>query len=166
MDYTLERPTHKHVPQIAEIWEAGWHEAHAEIVPPDLRRLRTSESFLERAEVYLPSTRIAQTGHEVLGLSMTKEDELYQMYVSPRARGSGVARALIKDAECRIRDSGHSTAWLACAVGNERAKRFYEKSGWVDKGCHSVELETTEGPFPLQVWRFEKRLEPGKVKVR
>ncbi|MDZ5695843.1 GNAT family N-acetyltransferase [Chelativorans sp. M5D2P16] len=76
----------------------------------------------------------------------------------PEARGSGVAAALIADAEARLAGSGVETAWLACAIGNERAARFYEKSGWRLAGTVVNQAETSTGPFPLEVWRYEKRL--------
>lgn len=36
--------------------------------------------------------------------------------------------------------------------------RLYEKHGWRRAGVVVHPLETSEGPFPLEVWRFEKRL--------
>jgi GNAT superfamily N-acetyltransferase len=163
MGFTLEFPTEDHVGQISAIWEAGWHEAHAEIVPSSLCELRTTRSFADRARESLALTRIALKGPNVLGFCILKESELYQMYVSSRARGSGVAQALIEDAEIRIGASGHALAWLACAIGNERAGRFYEKSGWTNMGQEVVDLDTSEGAFPLEVWRFEKRLSTSNV---
>ncbi len=158
MAYTLKLPTASQAKQVCEIWNSGWHEAHAEIVPSNLRKLRTAKSFFDRTLENLSRTRIASDGSRVLGFCMVKNDELYQMFVSRPARGSGVARALIEDAENRISAAGHNTAWLACAIGNERAGRFYEKSGWVNAGRQVVELDTSEGVFPLEVWRFEKQL--------
>jgi hypothetical protein len=54
--------------------------------------------------------------------------------------------------------AGVWVAWLACAIGNERAARFYEKRGWRRAGNMINELETADGIFPLEVWRYEKRL--------
>ncbi|HXV64473.1 MAG TPA: GNAT family N-acetyltransferase [Vicinamibacteria bacterium] len=65
-----------------------------------------------------------------VGFCVVKGDELYQLYVSAQSRGAGVAAALIADAEARLVEDGVERAWLACAIGNERAARFYEKSGW------------------------------------
>ena len=92
---------------------------------------------------------------------MVKNDELYQMYVSQVARGSGVAKALIGDAEVRVAGNGYDLAWLACAIGNHRASRFYEKSGWINRGQRVVNLDTSEGDFPLDVLRFEKHVGAG-----
>lgn len=158
MDYLLTPATDRQTQQISEIWEAGWHEAHAEIVPARLRALRTTESFRQRTRDNVRFTQTAICDGTVLGFCMVKKNELYQMYVSPSARGSGVAQALMKDAERRIGVNGYKTAWLACAVGNERAARFYEKSGWVNRGEKAVDLDTSSGTFPLDVWRFEKNL--------
>ena len=156
MDFVIKAPTHAHAPHIAKIWSDGWHDAHDAIVPDALRKLRTDASFMKRTEDHLSDFRIAAMDDDVLGFHMTRADELYQMYVSAKARGTGVARALIADAEARILASGHGVAWLACAVGNARAMRFYEKSGWVNQGRRSVELDTPEVPFTLDVWRYEK----------
>jgi ribosomal protein S18 acetylase RimI-like enzyme len=89
---------------------------------------------------------------------MLKGDELYQLYVSAQSRGSGVAAALVADAEERLAESGVTTAWLACAIGNERAARFYEKCGWRRIGVVVSELEIPSGILPLDVWRYEKSL--------
>jgi ribosomal protein S18 acetylase RimI-like enzyme len=89
---------------------------------------------------------------------MLRGAELYQLYVSPQSRGSGVAAALIGDAEARLGNRGVDTAWLACAIGNDRAARFYEKSGWHRAGTVIEHLEVGNGTFPLEVWRYEKYL--------
>ena len=91
---------------------------------------------------------------------MLKNDELYQLYVSRQSRGAGVAAALIADAEARLALYGVRKAWLACAIGNERAARFYEKSGWHRVGSMTSILATANGPFSLAVWRYEENL-PG-----
>ena len=95
-----------------------------------------------------------------VGFCIVKGDELYQLFVSAQSRGSGVAAALIADAEARLFESGVETAWLACAIGNERAARFYEKCGWHRAGTMVNQLETANGIFLLEVWRYEKALTP------
>lgn len=167
MDFSLEIATDKHAEQICTIWESGWHEAHSEIVPQRLCELRTTKSFSQRTADNLGNTHVAVGKALVLGFCMVREDELYQMYVSPKARGTGVAQALMSDAENRIRVNGHDMAWLACAVGNDRAARFYEKSGWINGGPEVVDLDTSTGAFALEVWRFERSLNQSNAgKVR
>lgn len=160
MEVPLADLEERHLDQATEIWESGWFDAHDGLVPDDLKALRTTESFRSRLQDHMSDTRIGLDGDDVLGLCITRADELYQMYVSPRARGKGLARALIEDAEAKMRRAGVKTAWLACAVGNLRAARFYEKSGWTNIGVRTEHMDTSEGPFALDVWRFEKAL-PG-----
>jgi ribosomal protein S18 acetylase RimI-like enzyme len=87
-----------------------------------------------------------------------KGDELYQLYVAREARGSGVAQVLVTDAEVRLAGKDVAVAWLACAIGNDRAARFYEKCGWQRAGTVLYRAETSRGPIEMDVWRYEKRL--------
>lgn len=147
--------------QLAKLWYDSWQDAHAKIVPVELPRLRTLESLEERLKATLPSVRVVDLSDEPAGFCAIKGDELYQLFVSAKARGSGVAAVLLADGETRLAESGVEVAWLACAIGNERAARFYEKWGWHRVGTMVNELETPSGIFPLEVWRYEKRLRQG-----
>jgi GNAT superfamily N-acetyltransferase len=146
------------ISHLAKIWYDGWHEAHAQIVPAELTRLRTLESFRERLQAALPNVRVVGPAGEPVGFCIVKGNELYQLFVSAQARGSGVAAALVADAEARLAENGVESAWLACAIGNERAAKFYEKCGWHRAGNMINEAETSRGTFPLEVWRYEKSL--------
>src|SRR5260370_3408985 len=96
--------------QLAKIWHDGWQDAHAGILPVELDRLRTLESFRERLGAALTSVRVAGGAGAPVGFCMLKGDELFQLYVSAQSRGSGVAAALIADAETRLGGSGVATA--------------------------------------------------------
>jgi GNAT superfamily N-acetyltransferase len=144
--------------RLAAIWHQGWHEAHARIVPPELTRIRTLDSFRGRLHTALSSLRVVGLPGDPAGFHIVQGDELYQLFVAAEARGSGVAGALIADAEARLFAAGVETAWLACAIGNERAAHFYEKCGWRRVGTMINPLDTPSGVLPLEVWRYEKRL--------
>jgi GNAT superfamily N-acetyltransferase len=146
------------VDQLALVWYEAWHEAHAPIVPAELTRLRTLGSFRQRLRDALPNIRVVGPPGAPVGFCITKGDELYQLFVSAPSRGSGIAAALIADAELRLYASGIATAWLACAIGNDRAARFYEKHGWLRVGTMINRLETSSGEYLLEVWRYEKQL--------
>jgi GNAT superfamily N-acetyltransferase len=146
------------IDQLARLWYDGWHESHASIVPPGLTRLRTLESFRDRLQAALPNIRVVGPSLAPLGFTILKGDELYQLFVAAQARGTGVAATLIADAEARLAANGVETAWLACAIGNDRAARFYEKCGWRRVGTMMNQAETLAGNFPLEVWRYEKPL--------
>ena len=145
---------------LARVWYDGWQNAHARIVPAELARLRTFESFRDRLAHALRDTRVMGPPGNPVAFYILTGAELYQFYVSAPARGSGVAGVLIAEAEARLAEAGVATAWLACAIGNERAARFYEKCRWQRVGTVISELDTVEGTFPLEVWRYEKALAP------
>ncbi len=148
------------VDQLARVWHEGWHETHAPIVPAALTRLRTFDSFRLRLQTDLPNVRVVGALGNPAGFCTTKDTELYQLYVSAESRGSGVASALLADAEARLAARGVATAFLACAIGNERAARFYEKRGWARVGTMANRLDASAGHYVLDVWRYEKLLKP------
>jgi ribosomal protein S18 acetylase RimI-like enzyme len=143
---------------LAHLWFDAWQDGHAAVVPVELTRRRTLADFRKRLAVLLPLVRAVGPPGAPLGFSIVKESELYQLFVAAAARGTGVAAALLDDAETRVAAQGTETIWLTCAIGNERAARFYEKRGWLRAGAIVDRLETPEGPFELKVWRYEKAL--------
>ena len=143
---------------LAKIWHDGWRDAHATLLPAELANERTLESLRERLETLMPDIRVVGVPGEPLGFSITKDDELNQLYVAAAARGKGVAQKLIAEFEDRLSGAGISTVWLACAIGNDRAARFYEKSGWYLARTYVADLPISDGIFHLDVWRYEKVL--------
>lgn len=155
---TIRTPDPADIDPLAVVWHEAWHEAHAHLVPPELTRARTLESFRERIAKALPHLRVAGAPGAPVGFCLVKDDELYQLFVAASARGSGVAAALLADGEALLAARRVHTAWLACAIGNDRAARFYEKHGWRRVGTMVNYAETSNGAFPLEVWRYEKVL--------
>ncbi|KQN25448.1 acetyltransferase [Sphingomonas sp. Leaf33] len=60
--------------------------------------------------------------------------ELYQLYVAGTHHGDGVGPALLDWAIGAARGFGADTLALSVYVDNHRAKRFYERYGFVDVG--------------------------------
>ncbi|MEM9580797.1 MAG: GNAT family N-acetyltransferase [Pseudomonadota bacterium] len=156
--YELRDMAQPDVPVVARIWHEGWHDGHAAVVPASLTVLRVLDSFAARSADQIAATRVGVKDGAVTGFCMVHDDELYQMYVAPEGRGTGLAQALMADAETRIAAAGHRRAWLACAMGNDRAAAFYRKCGWENAGTFPVDLDTSAGAYTLDVWRFEKAL--------
>ena len=158
MTVSLRDTTESDVDALLPIWYDGWQDAHASVVPEAIVRLRTIENLRSRLPAMLPRTRVAEVAGRIVGFCVIKGDELDQLYVAREARGTAVAGALIDDAERRLREAGVRTAWLACAIGNDRAARFYEKRGWTRARTITIPLGTDGAPVPLDVWRYEKEL--------
>jgi len=130
---------------VAEIWRSGWRDGHLEHVPDALTRVRTDESFEQRAAERIPDTTVALVDGEVAGFIMVVGDETEQVYVAAAHRGKGVADALLAEAERQVRQNGHDVAWLAVVAGNARARAFYERMGWRDEGGFDYEAAVEDG---------------------
>lgn len=161
-DAVSVRPaTEAELDHLARLWHAAWHETHAPLLPEELTRLRTFESFRERLAHALSDIRAIGPIGAPIGFCVIRGDELYQLFLAPAARGGGVAAALLADGEARLQARGVRVAHLGCAIGNDRAARFYEKHGWMRVGVVVDDVDTSHGLFALEVWRYEKRLTPG-----
>jgi ribosomal protein S18 acetylase RimI-like enzyme len=66
--------------------------------------------------------------------------ELSKIYVLPEQHGSGVARALMDTALAAAAEWGAASVWLGVNQKNERAQRFYGKSGFVVAGTRKFQL--------------------------
>ncbi len=143
------------IPPLTKLWFDGWQDAHAEILPPEVARQRTYETFRTRLECGLGQVRVACRTAEPVGMAWIADDELYQFYVHASVRGTGLADLLMADAKQQFADRGTETAWLACAIGNDRAARFYKRCGWRNAGVMANLLHLPEGEYSLQTWRFE-----------
>jgi GNAT superfamily N-acetyltransferase len=144
--------------EVAEIWRLGWRDGHLGNVPPELIEVRTDESFRTRAAERVGDTTVAVIDGRVAGFVMVVDDEVEQVYVSRDHRGSGIATALLAEAERQVRTAGHDRAWLAVVAGNARARRFYERSGWIDEGSFDYTASDYTGPITVPCHRYVKPL--------
>jgi GNAT superfamily N-acetyltransferase len=145
-------------PAIADIWHAGWQDGHLGHVPDALVRVRDEPSFRTRAIDRVEDTTVAVVGGQIAGFVVVSGDEIEQAYVAGPYRGTGVADALMTDAERRIWSAGHSQAWLAVVAGNARARRFYERRSWVDAGQFDYPAAGDGEPILVPAHRYVKAL--------
>jgi GNAT superfamily N-acetyltransferase len=143
------------VDSIAALWHHGWIDGHVGHVPEALHAHRRWEDFVRRVPPRIPSTTVATLGPEIVGFVTLHDDEVEQLYVAASARGSGVAAVLLGHGEQLIAQR-YSTAWLAVAVGNARARRFYARQGWSDAAALDYPAETAAGPIVVPCRRYEK----------
>lgn len=78
--------------------------------------------------------------------------ELKRMYVLPRSRGAGIARAILAFLESEATRSGAVVSRLETGYLQPEALRFYERAGYVRRGPFGG-----YGPDPNSVF-MEKRL--------
>ena len=88
----------------------------------------------------------AKQDDRIVGYAMLIRDdgdgrvELSKMYVLPDQHGSGVATALMDAALAAAADWGAGSIWLGVNQKNERAQRFYAKSGFTVTGTRTFQL--------------------------
>lgn len=154
-EYRLRPARAEDADRVADIWLAGWRDAHLDHVPAALLAARTPESFRARAAQRVArDTVVAVAAGQVVGFVMVVGDELEQVYVSSDHRGTGVAASLLAEGERMIAAAGHQQAWLAVVAGNARARRFYLRCGWTDEGPFDYAAKTEEGTILVRCHRY------------
>jgi ribosomal protein S18 acetylase RimI-like enzyme len=146
------------VDALARIWDAGWRDAHLGRVPVALLSYRTADSYSDRIRDRLPNTWTGLHEGRVAGFVVVIDDEIEQLYVDGRARGTGLGVSLLREGERRIGAAGHDRAWLAVAVGNVEARAFYERVGWSDAGQTDYEAEAGDSVVLVPCRRYEKAI--------
>lgn len=156
----LRSPIASDAPAIADVWWTGWNDGHLGHVPDELVAARTKASFDERvAQRIDEQTVVAEIDGDVCGFAMVIDDEVEQVYVRSDHRGSGVASALLRAAADLVRANGHGVAWLAVVAGNVRARRFYEREGWVDEGPFEHAAPDADQPIIVPAHRYTIRVD-------
>jgi GNAT superfamily N-acetyltransferase len=149
---------------IAGVHGRSWSAAYRELIPPSVLGGMTLEggtrAWDERlAEPAGPPAFVAEddagsiVGFVALAMPARDDDatpltaEITALYVDPPSWRGGVGSALLATALDRLRRDGFETAILWVLVGNEPARRFYERYGFVADGT-VVAHEPPGAPSP------------------
>ena len=81
--------------------------------------------------------------------------QLWALNLRPSAFGIGLGKALHDAALAVLGEQGHQDAYLWVAERNPRARRFYEREGWVADGASRVE---EFGGAPVAEVRYQRVL--------
>ena len=144
--------------RIAEIYWSVWHETHAPLMPQPERDRRTQAFFLKRIGAFAPCTLVYEGPEGIVGFSAWQGDLVGQLYVVPAWRGRGIAEELIAATETELVKSGVVDAELHCLVGNDRGRRFWERTGWTHVGEIMEGALGADGEDGLPFWRMTKTL--------
>ena len=151
------------VDAIAAVWHEAWRDGHVGHVPDGLLPERTLDEFRRRVPQRIVTSTVAEDAGGVVGFVTVERDELEQLMVAGRARGTHIAARLLRAGEQQIAEH-HPTAWLSVVAGNARARRFYAREGWHDAGPIDYYAETSQGKMLVPSHRYEKtvrRVVPG-----
>jgi GNAT superfamily N-acetyltransferase len=125
-------------------YELAWDATLSEVAGRRLGELASLEqrttSFEQGVAKASPDARIwvAERDGAVIGVATCtrkrKTCELGSLYVVPDAWGSGVAQDLMETALDAMLERGAGDAFLWVVESNGRARRFYEREGWLADG--------------------------------
>jgi ribosomal protein S18 acetylase RimI-like enzyme len=76
------------------------------------------------------SAWLALSGEEILGVTMTRDEWVSDLWVRRDSRRTGIGGELLAHAEREIRSRGHGTLRLRVVKSNTRAVEFYQNHGW------------------------------------
>lgn len=157
LQLVLRAATADDIEDIATVWHDGWRDGHLGHVPASVEEHRRLADFRRRVPTRLAMTTVATIDGDVVGFVMVVDDEIEQIYVARRARGNGVAAALLCHGERAIA-ARFDQAWLAVIAGNSRGRRFYARYGWYDAGTIDYLAQTVSGTISIASRRYEKSL--------
>jgi len=89
-----------------------------------------TRAWISYCLIPLSEVQVAVTGQQIIGFIALMGDEIEQLYIAPDHWGQGVGRQLILFAKHK---SPEHLA-LHCFADNTRARRFYERHGFVATG--------------------------------
>lgn len=128
--------------------------------PEDIASFVEANLSAERFAEYLadPDRTIitAARGGRIIGYAMLVRDrtdaaELSKIYVLPDHHGDGASAALIELALATARQWGASSVWLGVNQANQRAQRFYAKSGFTISGTRTFQVgNRTENDYLMR----------------
>lgn len=76
------------------------------------------------------SAWLAISGEEIVGVTLTRDEWVSDLWVRNDSRRTGIGAMLLANAEREIRSRGHETFRLRVVKSNTRAVQFYESQGW------------------------------------
>jgi ribosomal protein S18 acetylase RimI-like enzyme len=76
------------------------------------------------------SAWLAISGEDIVGVMMTQDEWLSDLWIRHDRRRTGIGGKLLAHAEHEIRSRGHHTLHLRVVKSNTRAVEFYRTHGW------------------------------------
>lgn len=155
--------------QVAGVHVRSWRSAYRGLIAQDYLDSLTPESWahnydFRRVGLRVPTTLVAVAGETVRGfasLGLCRDDdladhgELMAIYVDPTYLNTGTGCLLIGAARERLAARGFADAALWVLRDNDRARRFYQRDGWLLDGTGRTRVY---GGRPVQEVRYRRTL--------
>ena len=157
-DSIVRLATCSDIAAVADLYHRVWHETHASSMPEAERALRDELSFAARITALMPNVAVSRAAETLQGFAAWSGELLGQIFVDADYRGGTVAQELIEFAEHQMLVQGVTEGELHCMVGNTRARRFYERSGWTLRGTIDEMVTGSSGSEARAFWLMRKEL--------
>lgn len=139
--------------EVARIHVRSWQSGYRGVLSQDyLDALRpedrASRYTFDSVDSDGPFTLVAVNGDVVTGLvtvgwlrdgDLPAAGEVWAIYVDPPRWNEGIGQTLMFEGTTWLRRRGYATAALWVLSANARARRFYERGGWVLDGCERID---------------------------
>jgi GNAT superfamily N-acetyltransferase len=93
------------------------------------------------ADLQVRAALVAEEDGDVVGIVLAgpapdqaQVGHLAKLYVAPARWGRGIGTELRRAAMCHLRGQGFREASLWVLEGNHRARSWYERLGWIERG--------------------------------
>lgn len=140
-------------PHLAEVFVAAWRGGYRGIVADEvidsLDRESWAASFAAQLKESADSYRVAVDGGRIAGFAIIGPDPdqpddagrgyLASLYVHPEASGRGVDRDLLRSALAGLGSAGRRDVTLWVFRDNARARRLYERAGFLLEGHEYID---------------------------
>jgi ribosomal protein S18 acetylase RimI-like enzyme len=172
MDHAIRSARVDDADAMGEVVVRAWQAAYRGIMPDDyLDGLRAEDraEWWRGAVASLPPERhirVLTVGADVVGFAASgpeaaedadgRTGELYAINLDPNHWRKGLGRALLGDVTRGLVDAGYQSAVLWVAVGNERARSFFESEGWT---AEDVSRDADVLGVTVRVARHRKQLD-------
>jgi GNAT superfamily N-acetyltransferase len=152
----IRRARASDIAEVAALYHVVWHETQAPFMPSAEITHRSLEFFVHRMTMVLHATLVTELNGRIAAFSAWRGHLLGQLFVAMPHRGTGVASNLLKTSEIEMAKEGTNEAELHCVVGNERARCFYERMGWVHRGKIMEWVGGEHEQIGVPFWRMMK----------
>ena len=125
-------------------WKS-WQDTYAGLIPASYLEKLTLEKCIETARRWPDNTLVAKDGERVVGFAgfgISRDEDLpdtgvlFALYVLVEYQRQGIGSALTREVFSRLSDFQRIAVWVL--KGNERAVRFYEKTGFRFDGTEKI----------------------------
>jgi GNAT superfamily N-acetyltransferase len=164
-------------PSIAALHVRAWQVAYAGVIPAEYLmgmdvEARTPLRRKQIEELETPSAMLVAADDEGIGgFTMVgryrcdpdervgpEVGEVYGIYVHPARWSTRTGYALMQAAVAQLRETGFSDIRLWVLEENPRARRFYERFGYVTDGATKMFMVDRDGPHRAQAREVRYRL--------